>query len=93
MATPDGAEWSDPTSTGQPDASGEGRPRAQPVNSRSTDPDRRGVAPGSPDAVAEGCCCSVLANAAYRCGGFEKPVIDPHCPVDHGGLSQEPVSS
>jgi hypothetical protein len=39
--------------------------------------------PGSPAAVAAGCRCSVLANAAYRCGAGE-PLLDPSCPLEHG---------
>ncbi|HSK58122.1 MAG TPA: hypothetical protein VK935_03615 [Actinomycetospora sp.] len=41
--------------------------------------------PGSPAAVAAGCRCSVLANAAYRCGAAGEPLLDPSCPLEHGG--------
>jgi len=40
--------------------------------------------PGSPAAVAAGCRCSVLANAAFRCGSSAEPLLDPACPLDHG---------
>jgi hypothetical protein len=40
--------------------------------------------PGSPAAVAAGCRCSVLANAAYRCGAAGEPLLDPSCPLEHG---------
>lgn len=40
------------------------------------------VAPGSRDAIERGCCCSALANAAYRTGARDaSPFIDPECPV------------
>ncbi|WP_433781678.1 hypothetical protein ACQPX6_17970 [Actinomycetospora sp. CA-101289] len=42
------------------------------------------LAPGSPAAVDAGCRCSVLANAAYRCGAAAEPLLDPACPLDHG---------
>jgi hypothetical protein len=41
------------------------------------------VLPGSPAAVDAGCRCSVLANAAFRCGASQEPLIDPTCPVAH----------
>jgi len=41
------------------------------------------VLPGSPAAVEAGCRCSVLANAAFRCGASQEPLIDPTCPVEH----------
>lgn len=45
------------------------------------DPDQY-MAPGGPSALASGCVCSVLANAAYRAGASdEPPLIDPHCPL------------
>ncbi|MBP2371795.1 hypothetical protein [Pseudonocardia parietis] len=37
--------------------------------------------PGGPDAVAQGCKCSILANADYRAGAAEQPLIDPICAV------------
>ena len=40
--------------------------------------------PGSPAARAAGCGCSVLANAAYRCGASTSPLIETTCPVAHG---------
>ncbi|MFC5139906.1 hypothetical protein ACFPK1_16825 [Actinomycetospora rhizophila] len=40
--------------------------------------------PGSPAARAAGCGCSVLANAAYRCGASTSPLIEATCPVAHG---------
>ncbi|MDF2975690.1 MAG: hypothetical protein K0S40_418 [Actinomycetospora sp.] len=40
--------------------------------------------PGGPAAVAAGCRCSVLANAAYRCGAAAEPLLDPACPLEHG---------
>jgi len=36
-------------------------------------------APGGPQAIAHGCVCSVLANAAYRAGQAREPCIDPLC--------------
>lgn len=41
----------------------------------------RVMAPGGPRAMAYGCLCSVLANAAYRAGAEEAPCIDPRCPL------------
>ena len=41
----------------------------------------RDMAPGGPRAMAQGCLCSVLANAAYRAGADEAPCIDPRCPL------------
>ena len=39
-------------------------------------------APGGRAALARGCVCSVLANAAHRTGGVdEPPLIEPGCPV------------
>lgn len=39
-------------------------------------------APGGRAALARGCVCSVLANAAFRAGsGDEPPLIEPGCPV------------
>ncbi|MDD7939509.1 hypothetical protein PHK61_13885 [Actinomycetospora lutea] len=40
--------------------------------------------PGSPAARAAGCGCSVLANAAYRCGASASPLIEATCPIAHG---------
>jgi hypothetical protein len=37
--------------------------------------------PGSQAAIKRGCTCSVLANAAYRTGAADTPLIDPDCPV------------
>jgi hypothetical protein len=42
------------------------------------------AAPGSAEAVAAGCSCSVLANAGYRIGVDAAPLLDPGCPLDHG---------
>ena len=39
--------------------------------------------PGGQSALTHGCLCSVLANAAYRTGGAEEPLIAPDCPVHH----------
>jgi hypothetical protein len=41
----------------------------------------RDMAPGGPRAMAHGCLCSVLANAAYRSGADEAPIVDPRCPL------------
>lgn len=41
----------------------------------------RDMAPGGPRAMAQGCLCSVLANAAYRAGAEDAPCIDPRCPL------------
>ena len=39
-------------------------------------------APGGREAIAAGCCCSVLANAAFRAGApGEQPFVDPECRV------------
>lgn len=46
----------------------------------------RDMAPGGPRAMAQGCLCSVLANAAYRAGADESPCIDPRCPL-HGEIA------
>lgn len=43
------------------------------------------LAPGSPAALMRGCRCSVLANALYRVGAEQGPLIDPAC-----GLHQLP---
>lgn len=37
------------------------------------------LAPGGPRALAQGCLCSVLANAAYRAGQADEPCVDPRC--------------
>ncbi len=42
------------------------------------EPDMR-MAPGGPRALAQGCVCSVLANAGYRAGVVEDPFVDPRC--------------
>ncbi|MER5670385.1 hypothetical protein [Pseudonocardia alni] len=39
------------------------------------------LAPGGPRAKAQGCLCSVLANAAFRAGAESGPCIDPRCPM------------
>lgn len=40
------------------------------------------MAPGAQAAVAQGCTCSVLANAAFRADApGETPFIDPRCPL------------
>ena len=40
------------------------------------------LAPGGPRALARGCTCSVLANAAYRAGApGESVFVDTRCPV------------
>lgn len=40
------------------------------------------MAPGGQAAVAQGCTCSVLANAAFRADApGEIPFIDPRCPL------------
>jgi hypothetical protein len=50
--------------------------------------DMRG-APGGSRALAEGCLCSVLANAGYRAGEVELPLVDPRCAM-HG---EDPAGS
>jgi hypothetical protein len=55
-----------------------------PPCASATDPAPAPLAPGSPAAVEAGCRCSVLANAAYRCGAAPEPLLDPACPLDHG---------
>lgn len=38
------------------------------------------LGPGGPRAVELGCCCSVLANAAFRTGcSSQRALIDPTC--------------
>lgn len=37
--------------------------------------------PGSAEAFARGCCCSTMANAAYRAGVDESPLLEPACPL------------
>ena len=40
------------------------------------------MAPGGRTALARGCTCSVLANAAYRASApGETPFVDPRCPL------------
>ena len=58
-----------------------------PVADPGPSPERSPVPlpPGSPAAVAAGCRCSVLANAAFRCGASGEPLVDPTCPLEHGG--------
>lgn len=53
------------------------------------DPDTH-LAPGSPDALRDGCRCSVLLNQAVGHGaGDDHPgFVNPLCPV-HGSLSPE----
>ena len=41
------------------------------------------LAPGGPEARAQGCCCSVLANAGHRVGTGAAPLFAPHCDL-HG---------
>src|SRR3954466_15800524 len=43
------------------------------------------LAPGPPAALMRGCRCSVLANAFYRVGAEQCPLVDPAC-----GLHQLP---
>ena len=59
----------------EPPATGTGTGTGQPAGP---------LPPGSPAAVAAGCRCSVLANAAFRCGSSAEPLLDPACPLDHG---------
>lgn len=55
-------------------ANGGGRPEPVPVPVDD-------LAPGGPRAKAQGCLCSVLANAAFRAGADSRPCIDPRCPM------------
>lgn len=48
------------------------------------------MAPGGPRAVAMGCLCSVLANAAYRAHADAEPFLDPTCPVHAVDVSSSP---
>ena len=56
------------------------------------------MAPGGRAALARGCTCSVLANAAFRVGvSYESLDIDPDCPIhatrpDPSGQESEPDS-
>lgn len=45
--------------------------------------------PGSQAAVQRGCLCSVLANAAYRTGASDLPLIEADCPLH----AQQPGAS
>ncbi|MGE3286201.1 MAG: hypothetical protein AB7J32_08870 [Pseudonocardia sp.] len=47
------------------------------------------LAPGGPRAVARGCLCSVLANAAYRAGAADEPLVDPRCPLHTTGAPSD----
>jgi hypothetical protein len=51
-------------------------------------PTGRDLPPGGPQATAQGCLCSVLANAAYRSGADEDPCIDPLCPLHAEAAAQ-----
>lgn len=42
------------------------------------------LAPGGPRAKAQGCLCSVLANAAFRSGQMDEPCVDPRCRLHAG---------
>ena len=42
------------------------------------------AAPGSPQALDQGCACPTLANASYRVGADPTPLIDPTCPLHTG---------
>jgi hypothetical protein len=44
--------------------------------------------PGAQAAVQRGCVCSVLANAAYRTGASDVPLVDPECPL-HAALQYD----
>lgn len=58
---------------------GDGRPRTDPAE-----------APGGRAALARGCTCSVLANAAHRTGvPGEQPFVDPACPVHRTAVSED----
>ena len=50
------------------------------------------MAPGGPQALARGCRCSVLANAAYRTRATDQPFVDPCCPL-HGRGEPDPPQS
>lgn len=45
------------------------------------------MAPGGPQALDDGCICSVLVNAAYRAGAVEDACVDPRCPLHAEGAS------
>jgi hypothetical protein len=47
--------------------------------------------PGSPAAVAHGCCCSRLANASYRVGATTTPLVEPDCELHHRSDAAELV--
>ena len=57
---------------------------AAPAPTAQDAPSSGVAAPGSAEAVAAGCSCSVLANAAYRIGVDNAPLLDPACPLEHG---------
>jgi hypothetical protein len=50
-------------------------------------PPDMGMAPGGPRALADGCICSVLVNAAYRAGVGEDACVDPRGPLHAEGAS------
>lgn len=52
-------------------------------------PDMR-MAPGGPRALAQGCVCSVLANAGYRAGVAEHPLVDPRCAMHAEDVAAAP---
>ncbi|WP_285659276.1 hypothetical protein [Actinomycetospora sp. NBRC 106375] len=58
-----------------------GRPPAPASGTSTPAPAAAPLLPGSPAARAAGCACSVLANAAYRCGASTSPLIEPTCVV------------
>jgi hypothetical protein len=59
-------------------------PPCEPAVAAPAPAEAPALPPGSPAAVAAGCRCSVLANAAYRCGAAGEPLLDPSCPLEHG---------
>lgn len=78
----DDADPAAPTAPGSPPADPVAGGPETPVH----DPAHALDSPGGPVAVARGCRCSTLANAAYRAGAQNHPLVDPECPLHRGEL-------
>jgi hypothetical protein len=68
----------------------DGGPPGHQDSGRDADPPAvHDLPPGGPEARAQGCCCSVLANAAHRVDARLVALVDPACPV-HDRRPQRP---